>query len=280
MNKDKLDKLMRILEIKNQQELVEAMKSVKSIEAQIATPEQIAFILKNDEDFIEMVKGDQGETPDEDDILPIVQSCVEACMPVKDVDYFDGEDAEDVDPTEVAKALLADKKFIKLVTPKVSDGYTPVKGKDYFTESEVKDIKSDIEKELSPQLENKIEKTIDQIVEERLANQAPDLSNYLRGDQVESLVRMAIANGGTSILSEGNKVGTYHNINFIGATVTNRAGRVDVEIGVTPANDQVKVSTVDTTRGYLNDKLSVTSPLEKAITNPGGNEVLNLSMRV
>lgn len=274
MNKDKLNNIIKALEIQSNNKLADSIKSLELMKGQLATPEQVAEILMNNEAFLEMVKGEQGDTPSEEDIFPLVESCVEACMPVKGVDYFDGKDAEPIEPIEVAKLIMKDKKFIKLV--KGNDGYTPIKGVDYFTETDIKDIENTVEENLLPKLDIKIEETID----EKIVESKPDLSEYLRGDQAESLVKMAVANGGTSILSEGNKVGTYHNVNFIGATVTNKAGRVDVEIGVTPANDQVKNSTNDTLRGYLSDKLTTTSPLTATTVNPGGNESLDIAIPV
>lgn len=42
-------------------------------------------------------------------------------------------------------------------------------------------------------------------------------------------------------------------------------------------NDKTKVSSADTTTGYLNTKLTVSAPITKAITSPAGDERLNLS---
>ena len=226
MKLDKLNNIIKALEIQSNNNLADSIKSLELMKGQLATPEQVAQTLMSNEAFLEMVKGEQGDTPSEDDVMPLVESCVEACMPVKGVDYFDGEDAEPIEPIEVAKLIMKDKKFIKSISIPGKDGYTPIKGTDYFTEDEVKSIETNVEESLLPKLETKIEETID----EKIVDSKQDLSEYLRGDQAESLVKMAVMNGGTSVLDGGNKVGTYHNVNFIGATVTPRAGRVDVEI--------------------------------------------------
>ena len=43
-------------------------------------------------------------------------------------------------------------------------------------------------------------------------------------------------------------------------------------------NDKAKVSVADTTSGYLNDKITAGDGLSKSITNPAGNEVLDLDI--
>ena len=72
---------------------------------------------------------------------------------------------------------------------------------------------------------------------------------------------------------------TYSNFTPAAATVKGALSGIDSALAVS-GSGQVKVTSADTTKDYLNNKISAGNGLSKSTTNPAGNEVLDLAVNV
>ena len=72
---------------------------------------------------------------------------------------------------------------------------------------------------------------------------------------------------------------TYFNFTPAATTVKGALSGIDSALAVS-GSGQVKVTSADTTKDYLNNKISAGNGLSKSTTNPAGNEVLDLAVNV
>jgi hypothetical protein len=81
---------------------------------------------------------------------------------------------------------------------------------------------------------------------------------------------------GSDLIGDDNN---YSNFTPAAATVKGALSGIDSALAVS-GSGQVKVTSADTTKDYLNNKISAGSGLSKSTTNPAGNEVLDLAVNV
>lgn len=228
--------------------------------------EMITF--KLDPSTIKGEKGDDGHTPTEEElkkiIIPLIPEPVkgdDGYTPIKGKDYFDGE------PGKPGK-----------------DGRTPIKTIDYWTEKDIQEM-VDTSKTAMQSIMESSHKTFNERLKE-LGEVAMKRGEHIAVEQVDGIEDMLTRRimtrpqgGGPGYLYEISDVdvssGLTNGQTILWNSTLNRWVNGDV---VSPASDKVKISAADTTSGYLNDELVVTSKLTKTILNPGANETLQLTV--
>ena len=159
------------------------------------------------------------------------------------------------------------------------DGYTPLKGVDYLTKEDIEDVSNkaamSAESQLMPVIEQEtkgemlvkklealpLEKRLDYLKLQNVPTY--DLTQFPNYDAVSQMISTSVKRGGISVIDEGSIVGTYHNINFIGATITNGNGQVNVEFSGGGSSDNIYTAdgtlTGNRTVDQNNHKLSLMS---------------------
>lgn len=104
-----------------------------------------------------------------------------------------------------------------------------------------------------------------------------DTTLYLRGDGTWVNPNVALAPGHI-IQDEGVDVPWQRNhLNFIGDSVTASDNVLDDSTDITIVDETAKVSSDDTTTGYLSDKIAAGDNITITVLNPGGNEQLEIN---
>lgn len=92
----------------------------------------------------------------------------------------------------------------------------------------------------------------------------------------ESELGSATASSGSDLIGDD---ATYSNFTPAAATVKGALSGIDSALAAATGT-KVKISATDTTSGYLDESLTAGAGLSKSITNPSGNEVLDLAVNV
>jgi hypothetical protein len=152
----------------------ETTKAVKEI-AQNLNPQEIGdgmtFVVKG----LKGDKGDKGDTPTDEELLKIIKPLIPE--PIKGKDGEDGKTPTEKELLDLIRPLIpevkdgetpSDERLLSLIVPLIpkpikgdkgesgKDGYSPIKGKDYFTEKEIEKIKDEVDSSVISRVQNVI----------------------------------------------------------------------------------------------------------------------------
>lgn len=245
-------------------------KTVASIDQVNKNLESLIEEVKKKEDFEidpEEIRGEKGDKGDnyiltEEDKLniarsievPVVEKIIEKVETIKEVSLKDT-------PKEIKSKLLEEGL-----------SYTEI-----IDAPDIKDFKSDLDF-FRTKLSRISSKTYD--LKEMADVSIPDPQNnqvLKYNSNTGKWEAQTDSSGVTEFIQLTDVPNSYTGASLQGVRVN--AGETGLEFYTTVDTDEkVKISATDTTAGYLDDKLSVTGSIIKSITNPGGNEVINLDV--
>jgi len=117
---------------------------------------------------------------------------------------------------------------------------------------------------------------VDNLVTLSGGGDAGSLHNHNGAYNTKAELSSATSSSGSDLIGDDN---TYSNFTPAAATVKGALSGIDSALAAATGT-KVKVSATDTTSGYLDESLTAGAGLSKSITNPAGNEVLDLAVNV